>query len=341
MFDEISSTPSLQRVLTDVHVKPIGTNHWSKYHFKIDSGACGNLMPLSMFKPLYNCLPSNTTINSAVHLLDYNKQEIKQLGTCHISVKFRSIVKCLHFYIVPDRLKPIIGVGDALILGLTSFHCPIYEDWHSDLTNSVDSIHSNADSTVCTSTGNTQGTLTKQAIINHPKYVHFSSGIGHFKCKPVHITMKQDGTPVQKPPRRVPIAMKDKFKQELDSMEAQSIISKFDGRDISPKWLNSSVIVKKPSGSLHVCLDLTDLNKEIIRPVCNSQTMDDIVHKFKHAKYFAVFDTSKGFFHVPLDQESKLLTVMLTQFGIYVYNVIAMGLSNATDLFETCICEVA
>ena len=31
---------------------------------------------------------------------------------------------------------------------------------------------------------------------------------------------------------------------------------------------------------------------------------------------------------------------MLTPFGIYVYNVLAMGLSNATDLFETCIREV-
>ena len=31
---------------------------------------------------------------------------------------------------------------------------------------------------------------------------------------------------------------------------------------------------------------------------------------------------------------------MLTPFGICVYNVLAMGLSNATDLFETCICEV-
>ena len=68
--------------------------------------------------------------------------------------------------------------------------------------------------------------------------------------------------------------------------------------------------------------------------------MDDVIHRLKHAKYFAVFDTSKGFFHVPLDQESKLLTVMLTPFIIYVYNVLAMGLSNATDLFETCICEI-
>ena len=136
--------------------------------------------------------------------------------------------------------------------------------------------------------------------------------------------MKQNGTPVQKPPRRVPIAMKDKIKQELDSMEAQGIISKYDGWDVSPEWLNSFLIVKKLSGALHICLDPTALNKEIIRPVCNAQTMDDVIHKLQHAKYFVIFDTSKGFFHIPLDQESKLLTAMLTPFGIYIYNILVM-----------------
>ena len=90
-------------------------------------------MPLNMFKLLYNCLPSSTSVNSAVHLLDYNKKEIKQLGTCYVCIRFRSTVKRVHFYIIPDRLKPIISVSDALALGLTSFHCPIYNDWQNDL----------------------------------------------------------------------------------------------------------------------------------------------------------------------------------------------------------------
>ena len=101
-------------------------------------------------------------------------------------------MKHVHFYIVPDRLKPILGVGDALALDLTSFHFPVYEDWQSNcnLTNSVDSIHSNANSTVHTGTGTgivnsthqefTMGTLTKLAIINHPKYAHLFPGIGYF-----------------------------------------------------------------------------------------------------------------------------------------------------------------
>ena len=75
MFDEISSTLSLQRVLTDVHVTPMGSSHWTKQCLKIDSGACGNLMPLSMYKSLYNCVPSSATVNSAVCLLDYNKRK--------------------------------------------------------------------------------------------------------------------------------------------------------------------------------------------------------------------------------------------------------------------------
>ena len=63
------------------------------------------------------------------------------------------------------------------------------------------------------------GMLTKQSILTHLRYSHLFSGIGRFQCKPVHITVKPQSNPVQKPPRRVPITMRDKFKQELDSME--------------------------------------------------------------------------------------------------------------------------
>ena len=331
-----------------------------------------------MFKLLYKRLPSSTSVNSAVCLLDYNKKEIKQLGTCHVCIRFRSTVKHVHFYVIPDRLKPIIGVSVALALGLTSFHCPIYNDWQRD--SHIDSVLSNnhvngtgngtsvgtgtgtgngigtvngtdtstrgsngmgssthkSSDMVNYNTGNINnghstsmvhtlpGTLSKQSILTHMKYLHLFSGIGRFWCKLVHITVKPHSTPVQKPTRWVPIAMRDKFKQELDSMEAQGIISKCDGHNASPEWLNSFVIVKKPNGSLRICLDPTDLNKQIVRPVCNSQTIDDVVHKLKDAKYFTVFDTRKGFFHIPLDAESKVLTAMLTPFGFYVYNVLAM-----------------
>ena len=36
----------------------------------------------------------------------------------------------------------------------------------------------------------------------------------------------------------------------------------------------------------------------------------------------------------------KQLMAMLTPIGIFVYNVLAMGLSNATDIFEKCMREI-
>ena len=120
MFDEVSADPSLQTILTDIYIYIYiyiyisdKQSNWLKCRFKIDSEVCGNLMPISMYKSLYNRAPPSTSVSSAVRLLDYNRKEIKQLGTCYVYVRFRSTVKRVHFYVVPDGLKPIIGVSDA------------------------------------------------------------------------------------------------------------------------------------------------------------------------------------------------------------------------------------
>ena len=93
------------------------------------------------------------------------------------------------------------------------------------------------------------------------------------------------------------------------------------------KLTRNAVPVQKP----------TALNPYIVRPVCNARTLDEIIVMLKDAVHFAVFDSTKGFFHVPLDEALKMLTAMLTSLGIYIYNILAMVLSNATDIFESII----
>ena len=145
--------------------------------------------------------------------------------------------------------------------------------------------------------------------------------------------MKPDAEPVRKAARRVPLALKDKFTKEIQSMAESGMLAKLPPGMLTPEWPNSFVMVKKPNGYLRVCLDPTDLNKSIIRPVCNMQTLEEIIDLLKGSVYFAVFDSTKSFFHVPIDDESKQLTAMLTLIGIYLYNILAMGLLNATDIF--------
>ena len=45
-------------------------------------------------------------------------------------------------------------------------------------------------------------------------------------------------------------------------------------------------------------------------------------------------------FHVPLDENSKLLTAILTPIRVFIYNVLTMGLTNACDIFEQCLHDI-
>ena len=74
--------------------------------------------------------------------------------------------------------------------------------------------------------------------------------------------------PLQKPACRVPVSLKEKFELEIKSMEKQEIISKLD-YNTATEWLNSLVEVKKPNGDCRICLNPINLNKYIVRPVCN------------------------------------------------------------------------
>ena len=67
-------------------------------------------------------------------------------------------------------------------------------------------------------------TITKDWIINNPKYSHLFQGIGHFNCKPVTIELQGDAEPVRKAPCKVPLVLKEKFSAEIQSMVQQDIL---------------------------------------------------------------------------------------------------------------------
>ena len=68
--------------------------------------------------------------------------------------------------------------------------------------------------------------------------------------------MKPDATPIVCSPRRVPDALRDDSKTELDRMESMKVIQKLDINEASD-WVHTLV---KPNGKLHVCLNPRTLN---------------------------------------------------------------------------------
>ena len=167
----------------------------------------------------------------------------------------------------------------------------------------------------------------------------FSRGLGTLKVEPVKIHLREDAVPVRRPCRRVPVAIRKQFEDELASSVKRDVLTKLDKNEVT-EWLNSFVNVNKTDGKLRVCLDPTGLNPYIIRPVCNSYTLDEISYMLKDAEVFTVVDANKGFFQLPLHEDSKKLTAMLTPCGVYVHNVLAMGLSLSSDVFESTIRDI-
>ena len=181
--------------------------------------------------------------------------------------------------------------------------------------------------------------LNKETLIHGPRFKSIFSGVGKFPVELVNIQLSDDSVLLQNPARHVPVSLKDKLEQEIHSMEQQGIISKLDHNQAT-EWLISFVVVKKPNGDLRICLYPTDLNKFIVHPVCNSNTLDNVSLKLKDAKFCSVFDPTKGFFNLVLNERSKFLRAMFTPLGMHVFNVLTMGLSNANDLLESALREL-
>ena len=110
--------------------------------------------------------------------------------------------------------------------------------------------------------------LTKDVITNGHFFKIFSV-IGWFPIEPVSIVLSDDAEPVQKLACRVPVALKDKFKQELQSMEKAGIISKLD-HNIPAPWLNSRGFAKDFEALIKWMSDFCD---PLIHTKTNSSTI--------------------------------------------------------------------
>ena len=121
-------------------------------------------------------------------------------------------------------------------------------------------------------------------------------------------------TPVINPLRTIPAALCDRVKEELDDMEKRGVVRKVEE---PTDWVNSMAIVEKPNGTLRICLDPKHLNKAIKREHFQLPTIENITTRMANAKWFTKLDANKGYWQIPLDEESQLLTSFNTPFGRY------------------------
>jgi predicted aspartyl protease len=143
-----------------------------------------------------------------------------------------------------------------------------------------------------------------------------------------HIETDKTVKPVIHPARRVPVAIKQQLKEELDYMVRREIVApETDPTD----WVSSMVVVKKPTGKLRICLDPKQLNQAIKRSHHQMTTIEEILPDLHQAKIFSVVDAKNGFWHVELDDDSSKLTCFNTPFGRYRWLRMPFGICSAPE----------
>ena len=142
------------------------------------------------------------------------------------------------------------------------------------------------------------------------------------------IKLKGKETPRSKP-YPIPHSLRNTVREEVKTMLSLGVIEPSDSPVASP-----IVLVKKPDGSNRFCVDYRKLNKVTIFDSEPIPDQEELFTKVSHANYFTKIDLSKGYWQVPMSENSKHLTAFLTPDGLFQFTVMPFGLVNAPASFS-------
>lgn len=115
---------------------------------------------------------------------------------------------------------------------------------------------------------------------------------------------------------------------EVDKMLAKNII-----RPSKSPWCAQPVVVPKPDGTSRFCSNFRALNKVTVKDKYLLPRMEDLIDRLTGAQWFNAVDLKSAYFQLPILETHKEKTAFVTRKGLFEYNVMAQGLSNAPPTF--------
>ena len=277
----LSEEKDIHKLSDDWTIKSIIYDN--EIQMQIDTGARCNVISQNVLKQMKIKTALKKTESK---LRSYSGHTIKPLGSKKLPCYFNNNIYEIEFQVIEQNATTILGSETCQKIGLIR---RMY-----NVEKSVENMD-NSD------------------IQN--EYSDLFYGIGRLPGKhKIHID--HNITPVVHPPRRLPITMRDKVKDELSHMVKEGIIRKVKK---PTSWVNSMVVVTKPNGSIRICIDPRDLNKAVKRPHFPLLTVEEVVSRMPNAKVFSKIDCTSSFWQIELDDESSKLCTFNTPFGRYRY----------------------
>ncbi|UYV64813.1 K02A2.6-like, partial [Cordylochernes scorpioides] len=272
--------------------------------FEFDTGSCHTLMPINLYKKLWN--KKISPIN--LHLKSYSNTKIDVIGKREVFVAEAN--KSLPL-IITETNRPVL-------LGTTWIKClPAKFLKFSDI-NSVQE-------TTCSS------------LVNKFAEVFVTSNVGIIKDHKAHLILRKDANPRFFRARNVPYVMRNAIEKELKNLEAQGVITKIERSD----WATPIVPIMKKNGHVRICGDFKiTLNPVLKIDQYPLPKIEDIFAILGRGINFSKIDLSQAYLQLELDENSKEMAVINTHKGLYRYNRLPFGIASAPAIWQRIIEQI-
>ncbi|GES79037.1 enzymatic polyprotein, putative [Rhizophagus clarus] len=129
---------------------------------------------------------------------------------------------------------------------------------------------------------------------------------------------------------------KGKFiKKEIEQMLKLERI-----RPSKSPWASPVTLANKKTGNYRFCVGYRKLNAVTIIDAYPLPRIDELLEKYRTAKWFTSLDLAAGFHQVEIAEEDKEKTAFICLKGLYEYNVMPFGLKNAPGTFQRLMDEI-
>ena len=159
----------------------------------------------------------------------------------------------------------------------------------------------------------------------------FGPGIGSIPGPPVSVEAKETPLkPYYRKPYRIPLALMDEAKAEVQSYVNQGILKPI----LDSPWGSPTLFLRKPNGGLRVVTDFRKVNEMLRRKPYPMPKTDEMFQSMDGFDYASCLDLNKGFYHLKLDGEAQKIFTTVMPWGKYCYLRMPMGYLSAPDSFQ-------
>ncbi|XP_069119292.1 uncharacterized protein [Argopecten irradians] len=135
--------------------------------------------------------------------------------------------------------------------------------------------------------------------------------------------------PIRVKPYPIPYAKRKEVQEEVRKMVKMGIVEPSTSAYNAP-----IVIVKKKDQTNRVCIDFRKLNAITRFDPEPMGDIEDIMTRLNKDNYFSKFDLSKGYWQIPVEDNSRHMTAFSTSEGCYQFRKLPFGLVNSGATFN-------